>query len=556
MTTATDLDQRIALLRSPFAVLGATTRDNKARIVELADEASLSLDHDVCQQARAELTNARTRLSAEMGWLPGVSPRKAAELVDAIRANPLSAWTQDGLPALAHCNLLTAAFDAVDAQLEPAKVEALVWDMAYRAEDLDPEEILREINEDRSVSGFPEVRGVDQVEEQLAERKRHYRKVVQDALGQLYTNDLISVMTNVVELATTDGTEHAPEFVDELVDAYAVESRDFLQKEAANIDKLVASAREKADAPETVLGQIVGHIDTVVRNWCKVAKPLTMSFTSRGLDHDPSTGVAYSVRSLAIDLFNDHDRLDQARRLTLLLKEMFEYLPEFVERVEADEGVLKAVTERREGEGALKPLMDLCTSVREAIERDPGSGITEGHRVFDSGMTLLRESALTQTSANYREGLDFIALSVMTCAVAYGNRTSKWGPCVELLDRASEIANDGRLKQKVKENLDIARENHVVYGDLDPIQSAPSLRTINGVGFSLYGNTDRIPSNGSYLATYYFVFLFVPVFPIARYRVIPSAGGYQFLGKGKLRGFDKAHIAISLVLILIFLSNV
>jgi hypothetical protein len=62
--------------------LGVTTRDNRRRIVELAEEKSLELDHDVCQKARSDLTNPRTRLSVEIAWLPGVSPRKAIQLVE------------------------------------------------------------------------------------------------------------------------------------------------------------------------------------------------------------------------------------------------------------------------------------------------------------------------------------------------------------------------------------------------------------------------------------------------------------------------------------------
>lgn len=555
MTTATDEDQRIALLSNPFALLGATTRDNKARIVELADEASLSLDHDLCQQARADLTNARTRLSAEMAWLPGVAPSKVAELVGAMRTNPLSARMFTGLPVLAHCNVLSALFDAVDAQLPSHKVEAMILDMANFVDELGPEDILREINEDRTVSGFPELRGVDQIEEQLAERKRHYRKAVQVALSRLHTGDLISLMTTTVELFTSPGMDHVPEFVDELVDGYAVETRDFLQKEAENIDKLVAAGRENADAPDAVLSKVVDHLDIVVRNWCKVAKPVAMSLTSRGLDHDESKKLAFSVRSLAIDLFNDHDKLDHARRLTSLLKDQFKDVPEFMDRVTEDEAVLKDVTEKRQGSDALQPLIDLSTEIREAIERDPSSGLTEGRRMLDAGPMLLRASGLAQTSSNYADGRDYIAMSLMICSVAYGNQTSKWGPCIDLLENASELACDERLVKRVKENLDTARENHGLYGDLDPVKSAPSLRTFNGVGFGLYGNTDPMRSNGSYMATYYFMVFFVPVFPLARYRVIPTAGGYRFVGKGKLRGFDQAHTVISIILILIVLAN-
>lgn len=61
-----------ALHQAPFALLGVTTRDDRRRIVELAEDKSLELDHDVCQKARSDLTNPRTRLRAEIAWLPRV----------------------------------------------------------------------------------------------------------------------------------------------------------------------------------------------------------------------------------------------------------------------------------------------------------------------------------------------------------------------------------------------------------------------------------------------------------------------------------------------------
>ena len=54
------------------------------------------------------------RLSAEMSWLPGVSPGKAAQFVSALHSDPMSLREESGLPTLAHLNLLAAAFEAVD----------------------------------------------------------------------------------------------------------------------------------------------------------------------------------------------------------------------------------------------------------------------------------------------------------------------------------------------------------------------------------------------------------------------------------------------------------
>ncbi|WP_051974653.1 hypothetical protein [Cupriavidus necator] len=459
INSANNVEPRIDILRSPFAVLGATTRDNRKTIIELADKASLSLDYDLCQKARADLTNPRIRLNAEIGWLPSVSPHMMVALIDAVRSDPMSLIDRRDLPALAHCNVLTAAFEAVDERLDWERLVDLIEQMAYLVDGLDAPAILRQINEDRALSMFPEVRGVDQVEEELVDRKRHYRKVIQDTLNRLSTEDRINVMTFVVEGTTMYGKAHAPQLVDDLVDSYAVETQDFLQKEAANIEKLTSAAREKADAPEAVLASIVGALDNVVRNWCKFARPLLVSLTSRGRDHDSSARVANSVRSLAIDLFNDHDRLEQACQLTLLLKEMFECLPEFLERVKADEAVLKNIAEKRAAQAALKSLQDLCVSVKEMVERDPTVGFDEGTRVLLSGMPLMREAGIAQNTSRWIEGCNYMAITAMLCAVAYGKKTSKWDSCIGMLARARQIASDEKIKERLDVSLEIAREN-------------------------------------------------------------------------------------------------
>ena len=229
-----------ALHQSAFAVLGATARDDRRRIVELAEEKSLELDHDICQRARSDLTNPRTRLSAEIAWLPGVSPRKATQLVESLLNNPMAVREESGLPTLAHLNLLAAAFEAVDGDHDADDFAGFIQEIAYLAEDLNPEEVLRDINEDRAVSHFPEVRALDQIETELAERKRYYRGAIKDALDRLPPMTLIQVMTETVDGVTSGGEDHAPGLVDDLVDSYEVETHGILQKEIGR-----ASCRER-----------------------------------------------------------------------------------------------------------------------------------------------------------------------------------------------------------------------------------------------------------------------------------------------------------------------
>lgn len=335
------------LLQSPFAVLGATTRDDRRRIVELAEEKSLELDHDVCQKARSDLTSPRTRLSAEIAWLPGVSPRKASALVESLLHNPMAVREESGLPTLAHLNLLAAAFEAVNGEHDAEDLAGFIQEVAYLADDLDAEEVLRDINEDRAASGFPEVRAIDQIEAELAERKRYYRSAIKDALDRLPPTTLIQVITDAVDGATAGGEDHAPELIDDLVDSYEVETQSFLLKEAENVHKLIEAARDSANAGESAVKPYVDKLTAVVRNWDKVAQPIQLSAKARGIDHEASHELAYEIRSLAIDLFNKHDMLTQSQKLTGLLQELFSEIPEVSERVEQDVEALEDIASGR-----------------------------------------------------------------------------------------------------------------------------------------------------------------------------------------------------------------
>lgn len=110
---------------------------------------------------------------------------------------------------------------------------------------------------------------------------------------------------------------------------------------------------------------------------------------------------------------------------------------------------------------------------------------------------------------------------------------------------------------RIRESLDnVARgaKQERLYKDLKPIKGAPSLRTFNGFGFRLYGKSEIDLDTGSYMSTYYFVALFIPVIPICRYRVVDAgANSYSFLGKAPLRKFDRWHLGLVLVGLLGFI---
>ncbi len=345
---------KTALHQSPFAVLGVTTRDDRKRIVEIAEEKSLELEHEVCQKARSDLTNPRSRLSVEMAWLSGVSPRKASLLIDGLLHNPMAIREESGLPTLAHLNLLAAAFESVDGEHNADDLAGFIMETAYLAEDLSPEDILRDINEDRAVSGFPEVRALDQIETELSERKRYYRIAIKDALDRLPPMTLVQVMTETVDGVTSGGDDHAPGLIDDLVDSYEVETQGILQKEAENVHKLITTVRDWASSGETVVKPYVDKLDSIARNWDKIAQPIQLSAKARGIVHEPSRELAYGIRSLAIDLFNKHGMLAHSQRLTGLIQELFAEVPEVADRAEEDADALADIFQQRKTAAAQK----------------------------------------------------------------------------------------------------------------------------------------------------------------------------------------------------------
>lgn len=335
------------LERNAFAILGAGTRDDRRRIVELAEAKSLHLDDAICQKARADLTNPRTRLAVEVAWLPGVSPNRAEQLLSHLSENSVSLANEVGLPALAKANLMSAAFQSIDAKRSPHDMAGMINDFAKLVDELSVVTIARDINEDRFVSGFPAIDTPESVSTVLDQQKRRYRDAVKAALNTMAADDLVIVMTNVVDRATCSGTSHASSLIDELVDSYELEARNFFDTEAESIAKLAGVIREQASMGEAGIQPLVDKLLQVVRNWDRVAQPVQLSMRARGIAHRPSLKVASDVRNLGVDLWNDHDMLSSAERITGTLGEVFSELPTFMDTLMEDAATISRLADTR-----------------------------------------------------------------------------------------------------------------------------------------------------------------------------------------------------------------
>jgi len=212
-----------------------------------------------------------------------------------------------------------------------------------------------------------------------------------------------------------------------------------------------------------------------------------------------------------------------------------------------------------------KRLKEQVRKVKERADANGTDAITVGRELLEHARgTLALFDLFISSNRHFRDdAFDEVAEMGNRLQVTYHKATNDNETCLEFLKVVLPFAASQELREQIEnniktltENIGAIRRDKKFYGKLRPISSAPSLSTINGIGFTLYGSTDVDETNGSYLATYCFCFLFIPIFPICRYRVIRDGKAYRFLGKAPLRTGDKWHLAISMGLILSFLIAV
>lgn len=346
-----------ALSRNPFAVIGATIRDNRQKIVSLAEEKSLDIGDEASQKARAELTSPRTRLAAEIGWLPGVSPGRATRLLVEMHDNPIDIWRHEGLPSLAQANLMAAAFELVDAETPCSDLANLIVAFAERVDSLSPEDIMRDINGDRLISGFQGVTQPEHVESVLVERKRDYRDSIRDGLlERLAHESIFQTMTLAADRATQGGHTHGPQLIHDVVDAYEVKIQVLLDDEGRTLEQCISLVRERLQTGGKGVDAIIDKLESVARNWDRFAQPIQLSYMARGKDHHQSVELARAMRNLSVDLYVDHDLLSQTSRITDLLKELFAELPHMLALLAEDDEALAEIRARKTVEDEVSAL--------------------------------------------------------------------------------------------------------------------------------------------------------------------------------------------------------
>ena len=389
------------LLQNSFYILNATQRDNRHRIMELAEKQSLLSDADKCMEARTELTNPRKRISAEVAWLPGVPPERVYDILLLLELSvgnrlgcdkPTSVAPVDSLAAtlarlpyakksnvadevleilklskedfteigeflgihiltpIARANLLAARMLRLpDYTLDI--VAEWILAIVQTFENINPSEVQAILNVEREDSDFPEVTELSAIALEIQNCRRYYQQVIKFALDNIHSaKGRVKAVMIVVESATDSDTNHWSILVEDTVDAYEEGAEAILETEEKNIetqDKKIRIAADEGTA-DAILAPMVDELLQSVKDWEIIAQPIQLNRNRQGLHHNTSHNVADRVRLLAIFLFNEYDKLYFSLQILNALKEVFAEVPEINDRITADLEILNKIANQRE----------------------------------------------------------------------------------------------------------------------------------------------------------------------------------------------------------------
>lgn len=330
------------LFQNPFYIIRVSTRDSKQTIVETCDAKSLTIDADLCTRFRSVLTHPRNRLSAELAWLPGLSPVRALGLIEKLQKDPKMFLTSlDGTNPLARCNVLITYLFHHKPQDE-SQIGNLLIDIARSFDQIDYSNLLTIINEDRQIAKIPLIQDVESIKQEMQNRRDYMVGVMKNSLNNVKAPD--KVLTEIIAKTMSDWKQHPPILIEELTDKYQIEVQKYLDQLVGQIRTVISTIQKQ---PKKSFEYQMPTLYKFLKTWDQIAQPIQLVQQSKGMDDPYSKELAQELRSLAITMANSYEMHPEAKQVTKMVAEIFKELPQFAEKVSEDLTALEDILKRK-----------------------------------------------------------------------------------------------------------------------------------------------------------------------------------------------------------------
>ncbi|WP_210880233.1 hypothetical protein [Roseovarius autotrophicus] len=356
---------------NPFHMLKASYRSSVTEISHLIEDAELDgiYPEEDLQKARQALVTPRSRLMLELTWLPELSQLQTTKLSELLRkADPTVILSQIGhFPELAKANIAAHLCSQGRSSVEVVHSLAQSWD------EIDEAHILTFLNEERRSSGFPKIE-IDQLREVLRDIRQLHAAAAANWIWTLPVPG--TAMNTVVERELESNPDGS--FLRHFVEIYDKES----EPQLAAIKEAIIVATDAAEKISHDLPLHTKNIGNLLEAWDVINQPVQIYAQFRGQEEGRSKQIYEIIRKLCLKLANDHDRYDEALKLSTALLKTFPELESVAESLKDDVTALESLVRQKKLADQLAPLVEACerakknaTSISKSLK---SNGFTEG----------------------------------------------------------------------------------------------------------------------------------------------------------------------------------
>lgn len=292
---------------NPFRVLNVSICDDKETIIERADDLSFADPNreEIIEHARDILLNPRKRIAAEF-------------------------WELVGNNILSDVNV---------------SIDIITLDKKFS--DLDAKEICWQINTARKKSKFPSVQDTAAIKDELKNLREEISKEIQNVFKNFSHSHYVKQANKIAEDAKylAANEEFFGVIVEDFFDSYRLQMTPFLDDMTEQIISLPSKFEFKFKAE---FSQFLYELEPNFKAFTNAMRPIDKFSEALGTNDFAATEkIFYTVRDVAIKLFNEKDLIDYPLEIIHLLQSKLYYLPHLAELIRKDIQFLEEAKKRR-----------------------------------------------------------------------------------------------------------------------------------------------------------------------------------------------------------------
>ena len=356
------------IFENPFYVLGASTRDNRHRISELAEEKSFLSEPNIIEDARNALIIPQKRLETELRWFPKADNAKIEAILNFLhilqKGDSLNNKIDfSDLSPLALLNISVYTFGLRKFRNNDELLNAIST-IDEQFNNVSADILYNDINEDRKNASFSVAEKTD-VENAFQIYRSDVAKVINEKLAKLSQDDYVILAEHIAE--NYDGEKVIS---GDIIDDYNLRMASSLEKEKQSIlDQVTEITKHLNLVSINELENLFSNIKKY-GNMLSPSLSVAMKLGRKQISFfNDNNEILYKVRKMALELHNNCKRSEDALNTILALKtNLARFSSEFPKVLDEDIKILeKIVSDKKQREKIINEGLEKAQKYRPKL---------------------------------------------------------------------------------------------------------------------------------------------------------------------------------------------